>query len=217
MGFGGFAGEFQSQEVVATQDQQNVKSFPMLPLRKRRHGAEAAPVVVDQLENIRLSKSLEQENKRLVSKRLQRVAALRRLYERDALRLKGVEEIEAVEAQLRLVNMDSLDGQKLQYQKSMLAFYYGMPVEYIQADSASANIEGINYAIKTLARVIAQLPADDESLGEQAARIGELKAIKTGLYKDMEAADRVFLARRSVIEMIYGVARLVLGGRSHRS
>lgn len=215
MGFGGFAGEFQSEQapVVSSPAPEKVILFPLLSLRKQRAASTGAPVVVDQLENIRLSKSLAQENRRLASKRLQRVAALRRLFERDDVRIKGVEEIEAVEAKIRLVSMDSLEGQTLQYQKSMIAFYYGMPVEYIQADSAGANIEGINAAIKTLAHVMAQLPADDPALVEQSARIEELKTMKTSLYKDMDAADRIFLARHSVIEMIYGVARLVFGGR----
>ncbi len=166
---------------------------------------------VDQLKNIRERRVLTSENATLAEKRIHRIEKLKQIFADDELKLKGIKEVEVLEGLLREQSIDSLQGQTLQYKKSMLAVYYGLPVEYIQADANSSNIESLNLSIKSLSRLVAQLPADDAETVKQAERLEELKKIKSELSAEMNNADKVLLTRKSIVFIISGVARFIRG------
>ncbi len=225
MGIGGFVPSFENEEVV---EGTKVVAFPggkavsevETPINEKSFIAGTAQVIdlqshrhVDQLKNIRERRDLDRENEVLAAKRIERLEELKRLFADDDLKLKGLKEIEVIEGLLERQSIDSLQGQTLQYKKSMIAVYYGLPLEYVQADANSSNIESLNLTIKSLSRVVAQLPVDDPDTRIQAKRLEELKSLKTALYVEMNNADKVLLTRKSLMTVFSGVARFIRGNK----
>lgn len=226
MGIGGFIPSFENEETVG---EPKVVSFPVgktgfgtadaLPEGKFVSSKPAQVIdlqshrQVDQLKNIRERKALDRENRILAEKRVSRLNELKRLFSDDELKLKGLKEIEVLEGLLENHAMDSLQGQTLQYKKSMIAVYYGLPLEYVQADANSSSIESLNLSIKSLSRVVAQLPADEADTRIQAKRLEELKSLKTALYVEMNNADKVLRTRKSLMTVFNGVARFIRGNK----
>ncbi len=146
---------------------------------------------INQLKYKRQTKSLLIENEVLTELCRQRFEALKDELSCDPSRAEALNQIEAIDQMINSIAIDSMDAQMLNYRKNMIAYYYSIPAEYIQLDSATRNIQAFNVTIQYLVRVISVCAPDADNARLHEGRLHEMLNTKLQMYQQLLTYDRV--------------------------
>jgi len=148
---------------------------------------------VNHLDLARELKAIAQEGETIIRQRQARLNILNSIFANDTFVRTGLDTISAMEAHLLTLAPDSTEAVAIQTQKSMTALYYGLPVHFIQSDTAANNLIQLNLSKAQLIRQILQLPADHALAKAYMSQITEMNQLKTMVIAEMALADKALV------------------------